>query len=1725
MGIGRSQPQAFQAPEQIGVDMNSSNYGMPVPLVYGQNKTSGNCIWYGDFQVQQVQQGGKGGGGQTAYDYHSSFMLVFCEGPIASFGNAWQGSSFQTLANLNPAFLATGAIGQAPWSHFGGVEAVGYSGFSLVAWLNYDLGSQATTPNYQIEVNGLQQFGGGISDANPWAIIQDICSNAYHGIGFGFLGDGTAYSNYCVANGLFISPVYNTESTAGATLADLFSWTNTQAYFSEGVLKMVPYGDVAVTGNGATYTPNLTSAWDFTDADYVVDDASTPPLNLSRKALPDTSNTVRVEYSDRAYYYYSEMVEARDQEDAITNGVRAETSKKIDAITTPNVARFVAQNILQRSLYIRNTYSWRSSWRFSYIEPTDVVTLTDSTLGITNALVRITKITEDEQGGLEFEAEELPVGVGHSANYNTQINGGATLDVLADPGAVNTPVFFRAPGYLTPQNSPKIGVALSAASPNWGSAQIYLSYDGANYFYKTSWGLQARYGLLATGGLPSGSDPDNTNTPTVTLEQGQLIGGTQAECDALQTLCLVDQELIAYETAALQSAETYKLTYLRRGAYGTAIAAHSAGATLVRLDDSICYLPVDPSYVGQTIYVKFLSLNVFGKTPRTLAEETAYSYVVGTNANLPDQAAVPSGFAAQIAPDGVFLNWVNVNPAAVAVTSIERSPDGSTWSVIAQVGNAHTSYHDIWSTADLAVAGKTYDYRARALGSLPQARFSDYTSVINSASKPTTSTANLPNVIGTTANFNVTAAGWYEIALSDNAVYADTRCAFTCTATTQNGATQGTCEFKVTNDSTSTHFGLTQLQGAPGSPFTSLRLRNDGSNHTALDVYINWASGTISVQIAVAPITGAWNGAQAQPGSAATSGTIIEAISLDPQSTGGNAGGFGHTGPGGKWHMLTDSGDFYHGGVHFGQGGVLDQNNVSIGGRAEKLGTTVQQLNTTGQLVSTDEIAADGTGTKLFRYGTLASRPAAGTAGRIYHAEDAGTNGIIYRDTGSAWQQIGIGHLADANGTLTNVADDSIYNKSRAAGMVNGYIKKVSQDGTNLFPSKGTGDTQQLNLDSEIIEAATPTYIRLKQSQQTAIFQKPSQGHVVDPTFTSVADFWSNVGTAAAGVFTLPAMTANQGNGPGAYNTDGRGNQRQIAVKPNDTIITQITCVTAATGTVTTYFTARFVNSAGADLGVYANVAAAAAGSTTIGVATQAPANAVGMLLYISGVSGASGGNNASVSNPVVRINQETVVDVGAQKAFSDFTNNAAGGHVGKNLFMLPTADVNGNYIAPFSTSGGVDDAGLSQKAQWGGLGNVPNTIAGHNLTGVVQPSLPATSGKKHIWASDSGGAPYETQIFDTSFGHSMATFQSGATASLSATGTATQVGSTVVIPNPHQAVNFSASAFIQVNQNAATTAFQVTGFVRYSVNGGSTWTNGINGYANFPTTAADIRSLACGSTNDYKGTPSGDIWVQFMYQTAAGAGTFQFTNGTMTIDVAPLSPAILRGGTLADTLPTTGTASGSATYPATTASAGATLIGGSTGGLTPVTYSNARTGNGGGTSDGGSITSGATASIFTMATATLAVGTYTGVYSQTATDSTTPTAQTSTVNCTVTSTISQAYAAISPSIQVTSASCSTGTSSGTCTATGNFTVTASGGNGSYTYSNSVYSYDSGFSTNPSITSGATTSTGHYAGAATTTATPGTALNVTLQTSVNDTRSTGAQTAQGIGKLTFKYTV
>lgn len=131
---------------------------------------------------------------------------------------------------------------------------------------------------------------------------------------------------------------------------------------------------------------------------------------------------------------------------------------------------------------------------------------------------------------------------------------------------------------------------------NWGGCTVWLSADGNSYRQIGRIVGAARMGTL-TATLPSGSDPDTTNTLAVDLSEssGVLSSGTQADVDGFRTACFVDDEIVSYETATLTAAHKYNLTYLRRGILGSAVASHASGSQFLRLDDAVFVYQFDPT--------------------------------------------------------------------------------------------------------------------------------------------------------------------------------------------------------------------------------------------------------------------------------------------------------------------------------------------------------------------------------------------------------------------------------------------------------------------------------------------------------------------------------------------------------------------------------------------------------------------------------------------------------------------------------------------------------------------------------------------------------------------------------------------------------------------------------------------------------------------------------------------------------------------------------------------------------------------------------------------------------------------------------------------------------------------------------------------------------------------------------------------------------------------------
>ena len=177
------------------------------------------------------------------------------------------------------------------------------------------------------------------------------------------------------------------------------------------------------------------------------------------------------------------------------------------------------------------------------------------------------------------------------------------------------------------------GVA-GVADPNWGGAYVWLSTDNATYGQIGQISAPSRHGVLTAAiAAPLIGNPDTINTLSVNLIEsgGQLANATNSDAQNAVTLCLVDDELLAYGSAILTGTNAYNLTYLYRGLYGTVAAAHSIGAPFIRVDSAVFQYNLPPQFVGQLLYMKFQSFNVFGNSVEDLSECAVYTYTPNGN--------------------------------------------------------------------------------------------------------------------------------------------------------------------------------------------------------------------------------------------------------------------------------------------------------------------------------------------------------------------------------------------------------------------------------------------------------------------------------------------------------------------------------------------------------------------------------------------------------------------------------------------------------------------------------------------------------------------------------------------------------------------------------------------------------------------------------------------------------------------------------------------------------------------------------------------------------------------------------------------------------------------------------------------------------------------------------------------------------------------------------------
>lgn len=616
--------------------VQQSAYGLCQPLVYGKNRLAANMFWYGDFSstahTTTTKSGGKGGKTKTSnttYTYSASLMLGLCETKIRDIGNIWRDK--EQIVTKTEGGVQLKPIDQLGFELFEGDrnqvwgylvsmhpdQAVHYPFLGYIACANYDLGGSASLSNHNFEVISDVTFSDTIHDANPADVIEDLINHPRYGAAPNLnMSDLSEFRRYCTATGLFISPALTEQRAAHEIINEVVEAVNCAIVPSPDGLKIRSYGDTAVSGNGVTFTPDLTPAYHLTDDDFIGDDQ---PVRVKRSRDTDAFNHCQIEYVNRFNQYNTETVEAKDQANIEMFGLRTQDPVKYDFFCEPKIARHAVQLLLQRKLYVRNEYEFDLGWKYCRLEPMDIVTLTDESLGLDHFPVRITRIEEDEDGLLTVTAEELALGSRSAVEYDLQASNGYQGG-NEEPGNVNAPVIFEPPLDLTDGKN-QVWVAASGGS-NWGGCNVWASLDNTTYeMIGTIYG-SARYGTLISA--------INASTSSMQVQlntSSQIFSGTSEDAQVNTTLCRVGDEYVSYIDATLNGSGLYTLGGVLRGRFDDALA-HNAGESFVRIDKAIFQHEFNSNLIDKTIYLKFTSFNGLQQKEQTLDEVTAYSHTL-----------------------------------------------------------------------------------------------------------------------------------------------------------------------------------------------------------------------------------------------------------------------------------------------------------------------------------------------------------------------------------------------------------------------------------------------------------------------------------------------------------------------------------------------------------------------------------------------------------------------------------------------------------------------------------------------------------------------------------------------------------------------------------------------------------------------------------------------------------------------------------------------------------------------------------------------------------------------------------------------------------------------------------------------------------------------------------------------------------------------------------------
>lgn len=396
----------------------------------------------------------------------------------------------------------------------------------------------------------------------------------------------TAVSDICTRAGLLTSEIDVTSLTD--TLDGVAMLPNTGrsqieilagAYFFDGIESD---GKIKFVKRGAS--PTVTILEDDLAAHMYGEDMPTN-MDLARVDDLELPQEVHIQYMDKDVSY---QVGTQSDMRQVTNS-KVVTTINVALALNGTKAKQIASAVLYSTWAARTTFAFANSYKYAYLDPTDVVNVVK---GGTTYTVRIT--SDNLAAGISARQAVYEDPSSYTQNSNYAALPTPVADVYLAP--LITLVMMDIPLLRDYDDGYGFYIAAYASSPGWRGAQIYKSFDN-----EASWLTfgdlvvnEAEVGRATTtlGNFTGGNIFDETNTVTVVMSSGEL-----ASVDELSVLNglnvgLLGSEIIQYKNAVLTATGTYVLSGLLRGRQGTewAMGTHTSTDRFIVLEATTTYV-------------------------------------------------------------------------------------------------------------------------------------------------------------------------------------------------------------------------------------------------------------------------------------------------------------------------------------------------------------------------------------------------------------------------------------------------------------------------------------------------------------------------------------------------------------------------------------------------------------------------------------------------------------------------------------------------------------------------------------------------------------------------------------------------------------------------------------------------------------------------------------------------------------------------------------------------------------------------------------------------------------------------------------------------------------------------------------------------------------------------------------------------------------------------------